>query len=439
MLDVQKAKLDKLTTHQWQALAILAIGALFEFFDNYIIAFVISFIAEPWELSYGASATVLLSSGVGGLIGSIAWGQIADRFGRKSAFAASLIVTAAASLALALTPEGNWIYLAVMRAVVGFGVGGFFVPIILIQEFVPASRKGFVSGILSTAAASGFVFGALSASTLAEILTWRGLFLLGTLPGLLAVLAFKVLPESPRWLLDKGRRDEAMASLEWAGKDPEADLAVTPAHSLPKARIHIRPLTVGILCNFGIVTAFYALAMWSPTLVAQVQGIEPGEAAKFMLIISVLGMLMRLTVGAVSDRFGRRPCGVVVGLAAALFVFLASLTANGNILTTQWFWVPLGIGFMFADASLTVLAAYTAEIFPSAARGRSAGISYAAGGVGKIIGPLGFALVMGSSNVIRPEATADAVIPAYGFVAFMFLLAAATYAFINPRVSEDTH
>ncbi|MBB5687746.1 MFS transporter [Sphingobium boeckii] len=427
---------ERLNSRQWRVIAIFALGAMFEFFDNYVIAFVLAFIVKPWALSVGESATVLLSSGLGGLAGSLIWGAVADRYGRKLAFVASLLVTATASLLLAFTPEGNWVYLASVRALVGLGVGGFFVPIILVQEIVPASRKGFASGFLSTAAASGLVLGALSAATMTDVLGWRGLFLLGTLPGFLAIIALKALPESPSWLGGKGRVDEATKALRWTSGDPEIVWTAPAASGAAKAKSDTAALIAGIVTNFGTVTAYTALVMWSPTLIVQVQGIAPGEAAKLMIIIAAIGMTSRLCIGAISDRVGRRRAGISVCIGAALSVMLASFVARGVIVGQEHFWMALGLAFVFADASFAVLAAYTAEIFPAAARGRSSGISYAAGGVGKVVGPLGFGLAIGASNVLKPEMTITAVFAGFGFIAILFVIAAGAYAFIRPGLTR---
>ena len=143
----------ELTSNQWKVVRICGLAGMLETLDMYIIAYILAFITGPWKLSYGQSAAILLSSGVGGLIGSFTWGYVADRFGRKAAFSATIFTCSLASLALAFTPTGDWIYLTAWRTVVGFGAGGFFLFVVLVQEFAPATSRGFASGIVSTAAA----------------------------------------------------------------------------------------------------------------------------------------------------------------------------------------------------------------------------------------------------------------------------------------------
>jgi putative MFS transporter len=137
---------------------------MLETLDMYIISFVLTAIAGPWQLSYGKSAAILFASGIGAIIGSLVWGHLADRIGRKKAFVATLFVCAAGSLAMAFTPAGDWMLLAALRTLVGFGAAGFFIFVMLVQEFAPATSRGFATGVVSTAAAGGLLLGAVCAS-----------------------------------------------------------------------------------------------------------------------------------------------------------------------------------------------------------------------------------------------------------------------------------
>ncbi|MFN3435763.1 MAG: MFS transporter, partial [Sphingomonas sp.] len=84
------------------------------------------------------------------------------------------------------------------------------------------------------------------------------------------------------------------------------------------------------------------------------------------------------------------------------------------------------------------LALYTSELWPSRLRGRGSGICYGVGSIGKIVGPLGLALIVGSSNVIRPAATAEAIVPAFLYLGAMFLVAGLVYTFIARETKGQT-
>ena len=138
-----------LTANQWRIVATAIIGDMLEFFDYFLIGFVLAFIVGPWQLSFGQSAVILLSSGIGAILGAAIWGRLADRIGRRAVFIGTVLNFSLATGILALTPDHGWIFLTIFRFFVGFGVGGLYcVDLPLVQEFVPASKRGFVGGQL---------------------------------------------------------------------------------------------------------------------------------------------------------------------------------------------------------------------------------------------------------------------------------------------------
>jgi putative MFS transporter len=117
-------------------------------------------------------------------------------------------------------PDGwisGWVFLAFFRFFVGFGNAGLIaVDIPLVQEFVPTSKRGWVAGLTTTLLPAGNLLGALAGAYLSPIIGWRGLFLVGLLPTVLVLLIRVWVPESPRWLMRVGRKEEARKSLAWA-------------------------------------------------------------------------------------------------------------------------------------------------------------------------------------------------------------------------------
>src|SRR6202521_3336615 len=104
-----------LTGNQKRIVAAAILGDMLEFFDYYLIGFVLAFIVGPWELTYGQSALILLSSGIGAIVGAWFWGWLADRIGRRKVFIATVINFSVATGILALTPENGWVFLSVFR------------------------------------------------------------------------------------------------------------------------------------------------------------------------------------------------------------------------------------------------------------------------------------------------------------------------------------
>jgi MFS family permease len=75
-----------LTANQWRIIAAAILGDMLEFFDYFLIGFVLAFIVGLWQLSFGQSAIILLSSGIGAIPGAAAWGRLADTIGRRAVF-----------------------------------------------------------------------------------------------------------------------------------------------------------------------------------------------------------------------------------------------------------------------------------------------------------------------------------------------------------------
>jgi MFS transporter, putative metabolite:H+ symporter len=104
MLDLLEGQ-SRLTGNQRRIIAAAILGDMLEFFDYFVIGFVLAFIVGPWRLTYGQAAIVLLSSGIGAIIGAAFWGRLADRIGRRKVFIATVLNFSLATGILALTPH----------------------------------------------------------------------------------------------------------------------------------------------------------------------------------------------------------------------------------------------------------------------------------------------------------------------------------------------
>jgi putative MFS transporter len=413
-------------------------GNLLEFYDLFVIGFVVAYIVGPWKVTYGESAIILLSSGVGAILGAGFWGWLADRIGRRPVLMATVINFSVATGILGLTPDNGWIFLTIFRFFVGVGVGGLYCVILpLVQEFMPTSKRGVVGGIVTASVPLGLGLGAVLSASLAPIVGWRGLFAIGLLPAMLTLLIRAWVPESPLWLMRVGRLEEARQSLAWALtiEPHEIKLPVADIEAQPVAWREIfdypRSLMVSSIGNLAAQTGIYGLSLWVPTLFVEVLGISPARAAYLMIYCSISGFLGRIAFSYLSDAIGRRASGGLYGFGAAGLVILAGYLHSIYLGATSMFWLVVVVGYFFADGGFAIVGPYAAEVWPARLRASGLGSTYGFGGLGKIIGPLGLALIVGSSNVVKPEASVTKIIPAFIYLGAWFALAGIVYGFFG--------
>ena len=287
----------KLTGNQRRIITAAVLGDMLEFFDYFLIGYVVAFIAGPWKLTFGESAVILLSSGFGAMFGAVFYGWLADKIGRRKVFLMTVINFSIATGILTFTPDNAWIFLSVFRFLIGFGVGGLYcVDLPLVQEFVPASKRGMVGGLVTAAVPIGVLLGAALGAYATPYVGWRGLFAIGMVPGLLTLLIRAWVPESPRWLIQMGRIEEARKSLAWALEmDPAAlpmDAGAPEGQKQPMSRLsdifrYPRSLAVSWITNLGAQTGYYGLTLWVPTLVGPAlgrharAGVVPADLCQF--------------------------------------------------------------------------------------------------------------------------------------------------------------
>jgi MFS transporter, putative metabolite:H+ symporter len=428
-----------LTGNQKRIIVAVVIGNMLEFFDYFLIGFVLAFIVGPWKLTIGQTTIVLLSSGIGAILGSFFWGYVADRVGRRKVMVATVLIFSLATGALALTPENGWIYLTMFRLLVGFGVGGLFsVDLPLLQEFMPTSKRGPVGGLVTAFISVGLLIAALCAAFLTPIVGWRGLFALGLLPAALALLIRAWVPESPYWLLQRGRVDEARKSLAWALQvDPSTiPVSANGYQPEPKPRFseifrHPRSLLASWIIQLGGQTGGYGVVLWAPTLFVLLLKVTPAQAALLWVWVGVSGLVGRFFFAWASEAIGRKTSGALFGFGAAIALVLAAAFHTDYVGTVSLFWVLLMVWAVFGDGGLAIAGPYAAEVWPSSIRATGMGSAYGFGGIGKIIGPLGLALIIGSSSVIKPDVSLKAIIPAFLYFASFYVLAGLAFVLIG--------
>jgi putative MFS transporter len=428
-----------LTGNQKKIIAAAVIGDALEFFDYFLIGFVLAFVIGPWKLTFGQSAIVLMSSGLGAIIGAYVWGWLADRIGRRKVFIGTVLNFSIATGLLYFTPDNGWVYLTIMRFFVGVGVGGLYcVDLPLVQEFMPSSKRGWVGGLVTCVIPLGVGMGAVLGAFMGAD-QWRLLFAIGVLPALIVLLIRIWVPESPWWLVRQGRYEEARKSLAWAlqmdpGKLPLPTAASAPMPVKPswfELFNYPRSLLVSWLGNAGAQTGAYGVVLWAPSLFVLLLKVTPQEASKMMILLTVVGFFGRLAFSFLSERIGRRNSGGLLGFGAGVLIITAGYNYDGVLFGLSAFWLILAAAMFFVDGGFAIVGPYAAEVWPSHLRTSGMGSAYGFGGIGKIIGPAGLALIVGSSNYLKPDVPLPQIPTAFLYLGCWFLMAGVVYYFFG--------
>jgi putative MFS transporter len=417
-----------LTANQWKIAFAATIGDMLDFFDFSLIGFVLAFINRDWHLTYGQAGLILLASGISAPFGSLIWGWVADKIGRRKVMILTVLNFSLPTGLMALTPHGAWIYLVVCRFLVGFGVTGLYsVDITVVQEFVPSSRRGWLTGLTTTMLPTGILLAALLGGYATPYIGWRGLFAVGLLPAALTLYIRAWVPESPHWLIRQGRVEEARRALAWALEVDPATIALPAVPPAPEPTRWLelfkypRSLIAG--CLTGLTqTGIVGLSLWMVALFVLVLKITPPEASRLVIWISVAAILGRFFSAWISDAMGRRASGVLTCVLAGAFMSLAGYLHSLYLGGVSIFFVMNLLQSFFGSGSYSIVGPYMGELWPARLRGSGMGLVYGVGNLGKFIGPAGLALIAGSSNYLAPKATLAALVPGFNYFASWYVL-----------------
>jgi putative MFS transporter len=442
-----QGRLEKsaLTINHLKLIVVAGMNICMEFFDNFIIGFVMAFIIVPWKLTYGQTSIVLLSAGVGSVLGAWCWGRWADRYGRRIVLMACLVQFNLSTCLMALTPTGNWEFLTVLRLLVGFGVGGFIVICMpAVQEFIPPRLRGRISGITSSAVSIGIILASVVATFLTPLTGWRGLFLVSLIPMILIFLFNSWVPESPRWLVNRGLYRQAANSIRYVLKERPSFHASEDKEERRRAaalkqeerkgsffevfRYPRSAVTVGII-YFGVQVYAASITLWGVALLVMTLRIPPIKAAGMFFFVTLGGFAGRFLFAYLMDAVGRRWAGIVAGAGTALFCVLGAITYRTFIGTISVLWMVMIVIFFFADGGAGAMVSYVGEVWPKHLRATGMGWAGSAGNLGRIVGPIGLAVIAGSSNLVSPRTTQQAIVPYFYFLAAFGIIVAIAYYF----------
>src|SRR5439155_10485692 len=319
-------------------------------------------------------------------------GRLADRYGRRVVFSTTLVVFSIGAVLSAAAPTYETLLLA--RVLAGLGLGGELpVAATLVSEFSPRAQRGRMIVLLESFWAYGTILAGIIAITVVYAYGWRWAFVVGALPALYAAYLRTALPESPRYLAERGDAAEADAvvrRVERAGGGAMLTLAraVAPPRA-GRARIadlfaprYVRRTVMLWILWFGITLTYYGIFLYVPSLLVA-RGLTDVRSNEFFFLSTIAQVPGYFSAAWLVERWGRKPTLVayLLGSAASAFLF-------GNSGTGTDTFIYASLLSFFNLGAWGVVYAVSPELYPTAIRGTGAGAAASVGRLGGILGPL---------------------------------------------------
>lgn len=392
-------RLDQLHWSRFHTLvtAVLGIGWLLDAFEVNIVGSVLGVIQTIFHLDANQAAWVVSIWLIGIMIGAFVFGYLADHFGRKRLFLLTLIMYSVCTVLTALSP--TYVFLMLFRFLTAIGVGAEYAAVnSAISEFIPPDNRGKVNGLVMNFWPVGAMLAALVnaffINLLAVNLGWRVGFAVGAIAAVCVLWMRRALPESPRWLLTKGRRQEAEAVVrsieEFAGETSGDSVpgiefegrAAQPFFGQGFELIKQYPARLALGCLLDLSEAFGYYGMFAFLTLAVLPAVHiPATQVPWFYFLGNVGALAGgLSMLGVIDRLGRKiTVTAFYTLAAITAVLLAPATALHSGLAVL---IAFMIANFFATGAWTSAYPTFSEIFPTHLRSTGIGLSVGVGRIG---------------------------------------------------------
>jgi len=342
-------------------------GWLFDFYDLMLFSFLLVPIKGTLQLTDASLSLLLGASLAATALGGVLFGNLADRFGRKTVLSWTILVYSLGTFLCGFAQSVWW--LAAFRVVTGLGVGGEWATgqTLVAETFPPRVRARFAAvmqtgaplGIALAALVGGFVEPALVRAFGAEW-GWRGCFFLSLLPALLVVVIRRAMPESDVWLARRQRRER-----------PESGQL---RELLTVAELR-RPFVLGLVLALTDMSAYWFTYSWLPKYLYDQLGFSMARSGIWMLVTQLGGFLGYLSFGAVADWRGRR-----VAYSAFSVVWAVGLLAITWLWGSIAVWPALTLVFMFlvgfGTGNFSGYGPIFSEIFPTRVRNTAMGTAF---------------------------------------------------------------
>ena len=438
------ARIERLPLSSWHVRIgiVICTGFFFDAFDAMTLAYAMPVLVGQWHLTPAQIGSAISIGFIGQLFGALAFGWIAERIGRVPAAIATIVIFSTMSLACAFAWDLP--SMMAMRFIQGLGLGGA-IPVFAtyVNEFASAERRGRFALSYQCAFAIGLPVTAWIGNLVVPNFGWQWMFIIGAVPGIVILPLARLLPESPRWLANHGRAEEADRTLSRIeaiiSHGGTRHLPPIPAN-MPTVRrsdarigdlfrgIYLkRTLTVWTLwfCTYVITFGFLT---WLPTIWRTVYHMSLEQSLHYVSIFAIISFPGFLITIALIDVIGRRRL-FMIGLAAGtvLLLFLAIYPDPSPLLVL----VTLSLTQLAVGMLALALSTYTAELYPTEMRALGGGFGSAWLRIGSTTGP---ALI----GLMLPTLGLQSVFLVFGLVTLVGLVVCYFFAVeTNRKVLEQ--
>jgi MFS transporter, putative metabolite:H+ symporter len=425
-------------------LLVLAVAVTIDVMKPTALAFVAPGMAKEYGLKsplnpHASTPVALLPLfGITGtVLGSLLWGWLGDRMGRRAAMLLAGVIFIGTSICGAM-PSFNLNLL--MCFIMGLGAGGMLpVAFTLLSETIPARHRGWLMVLIGGDIAGAYVLTSWASESLTPTYGWRILWLLGLPTGLLFILLTRWVPESPRFLLAVGRERaarEVLSKYQAAVVPIERSELETEATVRSRYYEVLRPPFLGLtavlaLVGIGIGLVVYGFQLWLPTNLRHL-GYQGVTADRVLRDSALIGFPLNFLVAYCYHRSSRWTLIALTAIVAAAllgFVVLGDSAIGDHTLLKVLLVIPI----WGASSVVAVLSAYGAEVYPTRIRSRGSGL---AAGMTKAGGVLIIAMVV--ADVAIPSLRATSVVGAVPLILAAVLAVFVTVETRHRRLEDIT-
>ena len=312
---------------RWKIMWASIIGYAMDGLDVLILSFAMAAIVSEFGLTLGEGGMIATYTLIGTVLGGYIFGIFADWWGRVHTFSLTIIIFSIFTGACAFAD--NAVHLDILRFLAGLGLGGEYgIGMTLVSETWPGAKRARATAGVAMGWQAGAVLAAILAAVVLPDYGWRGLFLVGVLPALLAAWARHGIKEPPMWVQRKEMK-KALQARKDAGEKltAEEEEQLTEAKKFPLAHLFADKKTTITTIALTIMTSvqnfgYYGIMVWLPMILLKEHGLTTKSMSGWM-IVTVIGMIAGIFVfGWLCDRLGRKKPYLLFYVCAAVMVYI---------------------------------------------------------------------------------------------------------------------